>query len=270
MKSMRRFLGESEMISLLPPMKRILCICPVFLSDEDPCNNFHKDEEEFIKDYERFSISIAVSDPYLSYAIPIVMDNNNLPEWSNKSFYVKRKLNSCIDNGKDFIWKNLPPTGTEFLAQVGQNEYTDIGGITLGSPIKYNHDDKYDGDNNNERMRKIQVAMKGILESFNNVDSENNKSKTKSMVLPRKPGPFHLQCLMSNQLKLDDIKKMALDEPEMWEEIDIELFFNNCQNDDLENKIKSTKDTAHVSIHAACALNAFLWKHTGGWRNTFA
>jgi len=62
-----------------------------------------------------------------------------------------------------------------------------------------------------------------------------------------------LRCTIETQLSLAEARKRKETEWEMWEEID--LSSDDCADD--------------PSIAAAISLNAWLWEHCGGWRNTF-
>jgi RNase H-fold protein (predicted Holliday junction resolvase) len=61
-----------------------------------------------------------------------------------------------------------------------------------------------------------------------------------------------LICHIDEQLSLEEARSRKKTEWEMWEDI-------NLDDHDLEDP----------SVEAAVALNAWLWEHCGGWRNTF-
>ena len=58
-----------------------------------------------------------------------------------------------------------------------------------------------------------------------------------------------LRCRIETQLSLEEALQRKQTEWEMWEEIDV--------------------SNGEASTEAAIALNAWLWEHCGGWRNTF-
>jgi hypothetical protein len=58
-----------------------------------------------------------------------------------------------------------------------------------------------------------------------------------------------LLTTINEQISLDQARKEAKEQVELWEAIDL--------------------DNPSPSRDAAVALNSFLWNHTGGWRNTF-
>ena len=61
-----------------------------------------------------------------------------------------------------------------------------------------------------------------------------------------------LICHIDEQLSLEEALSRKKTESEMWEDI-------NLDDHSLEDP----------SVEAAVALNAWLWMHCGGWRNTF-
>ena len=76
--------------------------------------------------------------------------------------------------------------------------------------------------------------------------------------MTRKHNFLNLQCQTDDPLTLNEAMAMASEEPEMWEEIV------------LEGHVLGDQDGLICpNVQAAAALNAFLWKHTGGWKNTF-
>lgn len=58
-----------------------------------------------------------------------------------------------------------------------------------------------------------------------------------------------LACLSDERITMEQAQLATTQEVEMWEDVDLE-----CTD---------------LSTDAAVALNSFLWKHTGGWQNTF-
>jgi hypothetical protein len=61
-----------------------------------------------------------------------------------------------------------------------------------------------------------------------------------------------LICHIDEQLSPEEARSRKKTEWEMWEDIHLD-------DHDLEDP----------SVEAAVALNAWLWEHGGGWRNTF-
>ena len=58
-----------------------------------------------------------------------------------------------------------------------------------------------------------------------------------------------LLTTIDEQVTIQEAKKIAKEQPDLWDLVDF--------------------DDDSPSTDAAIALNSFLWKHTGGWRNTF-
>lgn len=63
-----------------------------------------------------------------------------------------------------------------------------------------------------------------------------------------------LICHIDEQLSLEEARSRKKTEWEMWEDINL----------DDDHNLKEDP-----SVEAAVALNAWLWEHCGGWRNTF-
>ena len=64
------------------------------------------------------------------------------------------------------------------------------------------------------------------------------------------PWKVSLQCVIDEQISIEEAMKSKETEWEMWEEIE-------------------EPSNGKASTEAAVALNGWLWKHCGGWRNTF-
>jgi hypothetical protein len=206
-----------------------------------------------------------ISDPYLANAIPIQIKRDH---WTYKSFNILKEHRyddrMSIKRGKDnlpTIWPSssyVPQNKTEFLLKIGQEEgeYNDIGAIIFGLPIRFGDG----GDEDNVNMKKLRDSLWSTIDKLQIHDNLNgNITDNFSSFM----SPFGLQCYVEDQLTIDEAMKMANEEPEMWEEIDLYCFVNNDPT--IEGD-----ESKSISTNAAAVLNAFLWKHTGGWRNTFA
>ena len=267
-----------DFISKLSPLKRILFVCPVavtpFPNQFNPKdgknydisnNNACIDSIMTTSEEMMYSISMAISDPYLSYAIPINMEMKDVVCWSDSSLSgLQKYTNEHISNmllGEEIFDAHC---------------YTDIGGIVFGLPMKSSYFDGDDDDvyNNDQRIKnteefKIITKLKNIRDLLGNnyfiqSQSHNNPTEISLSISERKHSNTVLQCYVDNQLSLDEAIKMANEEPEMWEEITDQGYSM------MSTMSKVSNDPSFLPIHAAVGLNAFLWQHTGGWRNTFA
>jgi hypothetical protein len=104
------------------------------------------------------------------------------------------------------------------------------------------------------------ATFEGFLFRSNNLISSSLQDDNSILKIGLLQGCFKLEEDEDEQqlLTLQDARKMAMEEPEMWEEIPLD-------HDEYHHQIRIEPE-----IHAAVKLNAFLWKHRGGWRNTFA
>ena len=309
MKS-QTMIAPEELISLLPPMKRILFICPVLhatyhdnrdssstsskciINNDKYNDNISGDDNDDNDDnnnneYEKCSISIAVSDPYLAYAIPIPTKSDNyltykslnVPKqnWQNRLTTGNNIINEGRENDGKIFWSssstspsNIPQTQSDLLSQIirGQEDeecYTDIGAILVfGLPIQCERNKL--SPNKNHKIRYIRDSLSTMIGNIQTDDELMTKTSTVEIPLTTSSlKAFDLQCYVDDQPNLDEAITMSNEEPEMWEEIDFDSITNNTH--DVTKLIND--DPTIVTIHAAASLNAFLWKHTGGWRNTF-
>eukprot|EP00551_Chaetoceros_affinis_P012408 CAMPEP_0203675412 /NCGR_PEP_ID=MMETSP0090-20130426/20279_1 /ASSEMBLY_ACC=CAM_ASM_001088 /TAXON_ID=426623 /ORGANISM="Chaetoceros affinis, Strain CCMP159" /LENGTH=264 /DNA_ID=CAMNT_0050541599 /DNA_START=76 /DNA_END=867 /DNA_ORIENTATION=+ len=243
----KNLMASEKLISLLPPMKRIICFCPVLLDMDDKCC----DEKipSGTNNFEVYSISAAISDPYLSFATPL-KSKGAATRWMDRSLYIPKDFSTSTGGeGKSkqpVFWRNLPQSQDELLMQVGE-EYNDIGGVVFGLPIKLTH------DSNNVNIKDVRDVLRNELGNLQTLHS-SNKNCNRSLSLR----PFNLQCQIDDQVTLDEALKRANEQPEMWEELNLSSF--------LEPDLgRSRNHPKCVSNHAAAALNTFLWEVSGGW-----
>ena len=220
-----------SLIASLPPLKRIICLCPVPITNDRDCINN--------SEYDKFSIGMAVSDPYLAYGIPL--------ESANKyALTISDVFGNAMDDlhGQHIhtAWDGLPKSTEEFANQVG---YNDIGASIVTFPLNRDFSKSALCDIDDIKMDQIHNAIKCKLGNL--MKKKNN--------LKRIPAHTDHECvLVQHRLDIDKARDMAIEEPEMWDEISLD-------DDCLQTE---------PNMHAAASLNTFLWEHTGGWRNTFA
>jgi len=227
----------NDFLASLVPMKRVLCLCPVPSFGQTSEQNSSSENK-----YEHHTVGIAVSDPYLAYATPVAKDA--LEANHALSLLVpKESANIAAVDRKSIVIQGLPSTEKEFLNQIG---YSDIGALLFTLPLKQSST-LQTGKSDLERTKQIRDSIMCIVERFtlNSAGIQNDDGNYR--------GSLELQCKIDNHLTLNEVKAMAAEEPEMWEEVSF----------DCGKEI--TPDN-----QAAIALNVFLWEHTGGWRNTFA
>lgn len=289
-KSNKNICASQKMLARIPPMKRILCLCPVpapFPSPEEHCEletrrSTNKNNNGI--HYEKYWLGMAVSDPYLAYAIPIrqrqhqTMYDQEVGEDHDvdiSSFYVGTTSDNLLlgsmnnlNNRNETLplasCKGFPKTMQELMDRSG---YMDIGAIVLGLPMVDTGllVDNASISQRNEKMELVQSAVFSLLNNLLAESRQDDKSTTIRNSSPKKERSV-LQCfqLEEERMTLQDARKMAREEPEMWEEIQLD------DHDDRDDEHQSSIPLTPPEIHASVVLNDFLWKHTGGWRNTFA
>lgn len=95
-------------------------------------------------------------------------------------------------------------------------------------------------------------------------DTNGDRFRSALMESLRKPSSSSrtssnlMACVIDEQLSLSEVKQMARDEVEQWENVA-----------PLIEDRQIGRNDHNLSLDAAAALNCFLWLHTGGWRNTF-
>ena len=246
------------MLAKIPPMKRILCLCPVPSTSTPPFSSSPAAQERGECYDERYSIGMAMSDPYLAYAIPIQQQTTT----TTYEVIVRRRNNHRNEtlSLSSYQQQGFPSTLQELIDQCG---YTDIGAIVLSRPLldcttteSYNQQQQQQ-QQMDENVKNVQDT---VYSHWNNLILSSQKDDKGTIRKIGLQGCFKLEEEDEQQLlTLQDARKMAMEEPEMWEEIPF-LDYNEYHPSGI----------AAPEIHAAVKLNAFLWRHTGGWRNTFA
>lgn len=258
-----QLLSGPEFVANISPMKRILCLCPVLSNPEEA------DATLVGEGYQLWRIGMAVSDPYLAYATPIEIDDDDddgkTSEEQAHGLYVYKGIGAVNKAAHPTYWKGMAPTRQEFLQQVG---YQDIGGIAFARPLRMRHTRTTQLD-----AEKFDDARRSLQTIVGNFTNRIDPSLVEGALEPRdgdglhlktriRPSEFNLQCFIDRGLTYEEALEMAECEPEMWEAtFDLEV-------DGSEEKIL-IQDVS-PSVQAAAVLNSFLWDTTGGWRNTFA
>mmetsp|Transcript_5039 Transcript_5039/g.10994 ORF Transcript_5039/g.10994 Transcript_5039/m.10994 type:complete len:268 (+) Transcript_5039:350-1153(+) len=254
-------LSGAEFVSRLAPMKRILCLCPVLMSKGG-------DASLIQEGYERYGIGVAVSDPYLAYALPIDLKRSKQQgnDASTDGLYVYKGIGVSNKSSHPIYWKGMAPTREEFLKQIG---YRDIGGLALALPMRIGETKRT--ELTDMKLDEARGSLRCVLNNFAanmgrtpppskslSLCSSDSTKEDEEILAVLRSSEFSLQCDINESVTLGDAIAMARDEPEMWEECKL-------SNQESDNEVELSP-----SVHAAVALNAFLWKRTGGWRNTFA
>eukprot|EP00557_Chaetoceros_sp_GSL56_P005007 CAMPEP_0176496236 /NCGR_PEP_ID=MMETSP0200_2-20121128/11088_1 /TAXON_ID=947934 /ORGANISM="Chaetoceros sp., Strain GSL56" /LENGTH=263 /DNA_ID=CAMNT_0017894179 /DNA_START=466 /DNA_END=1257 /DNA_ORIENTATION=- len=263
-------------------MKRILCLCPVPIACSTtttfPTEQQQQQQQQGGEYHnEKYSIGMAISDPYLAYAIPI--QPQTMTTSSYEVILQQRKTNYHDYNESwpipSYKQQGFPNTLQELMYQCG---YMDIGAIILGRPLltlddctTNNHDPQPQQQQQQQQQQQVDENVKIVHDimysHFNNLLVSSQKDNKYSGTIPKMAalqGCFKLEedDEQHDLVTLQDARNMAMEEPEMWEEIPLSW---SDQDEQDESGI-----IVPAEIHAAVKLNVFLWRYTGGWRNTFA
>ena len=328
-------------LAQLTPMKRILFICPTIITTittgvvprrknntaKKANQNQQHDDDGGDDDpppsplpcSTPFTFSFAISDAYLSHALPIIIPNNentwfhyrnpddaanNSISNSNTSYDFYPSLLSDRDRDRDHDHDHVEQNAIPF---------NDIGGIVLGLPMKAvlpqqqfsaldlitknEKDDELisivDLVATAQQERNIRDSLGAammvpilpsssssssphqssflstFLQRYNiQITNHDNTNTNNDHDINNIPLPMMSICYYNQQLRMDEARKIANEEPEIWEEISDLL----GEDDNNTSKVKCLPlpPSPPLPLHAAVGLNSFLWKYTGGWRNTFA
>jgi RNase H-fold protein (predicted Holliday junction resolvase) len=172
----------TTLVSRLTPMKRILCLCPVpvrvHVEEADSADTCTSIDVEVT----RYSLGVAMSDPYLSFASPVSLE-------------VPIFLQAGSVN-------NMPESTAAFADSIGLN---DFGAITLALPLKF--ENYRDASNLIEARESILERMQGYRGDCSH-DSDEKR--------------FGLISYIDERLTIDQAIEMASEEPDMWDSIDLE------------------------------------------------
>lgn len=225
--------AQAKLLSRVTPMKRILCLCPVAGIPSD---------SKIVVD-----IGMAVSDPYLAHAISIpassipTIDKLTAGKEMSSSVYSFRSLSNIRE--ESWLQSTAVRPGQFWDRFCG---HSDIGAVAFALPMINNARTNFD----DEAVRQIREELRFIIEDSyascvgNEYHSHDEVSKK-----------LFLQCEIDDRLTEQEAAQKAEEEPAMWDEI--------------EDILVNEGNFLDPSTHASVALNEFLWRHTGGWPNTF-
>jgi hypothetical protein len=242
----QQLLSGPEFIANISPMKRILCLCPVLSSPD-------KADATLVKEgYQHYRVGMAVSDPYLAYATPI-----EVHEEQSHGLYVYKGIGSINKAAHPTYWKGMVPTKQDFLKQIG---YPDIGGVAFARPLRMQQTriTQLDEEKLDDARRCLQCVLNNFTDGIkpSTTDGVTEVCDIDVASTRVRPSEFNLQTFIDRSPSYEKALEMAQCEPEMWEAIDLEAMGEGC-----DNVPKVTP-----SIQAASVLNSFL----PGWSNTFA
>jgi hypothetical protein len=179
---------------------------------------------------------MAVSDPYLARASPLIIENTDINP-------LEVYWHSCTSSP----YHSFPETSKEFMNRI---EYSDIGAIALALPMLVDPQKKNGKLNTAQQSYQEQLVkatrkylLQSILKDYWGV----------------KFGGNGLVCDIGERLSLDEARSRARENPDMWEEMEDELFLEKHTG----TSHGKDNNNLHPSLHAAVALNQFLWHHTG-------
>lgn len=243
-------ISGSSLVAHLTPMKRILCLCPIPTLVQ-PCDTDRSLSE--------FRIGVAISDPYLARAeiVNFQSSSSSSSVLEDQAWTIKwpQHENNYSESNRpnrenDRIQHSFPSLVKEFTDQI---DHTDIGAIAFALPMKPSNANTTRWVNYASLNAHNHTATVKAIQQFMHITILKNYWEQD----PRFAGNG-LVCELNDPCTLAKARQMAKEEPDMWEDIP-ELVANDGD----------TKENIAPSVHAAVALNQFLWKHTCGWKNTF-
>lgn len=257
----RYLVSGATLVSRLSPMKRILCVCPAPPRQHRRRRNSDENHDE--RGTRRdFSVGFALSDPYLAHAFPV---RENEHDHRRLQTRIKELLDSSSSSS------DVRSFRTELLDELG---FADVGAVAFALPMTTTTSSSKPPTSSSattaedREMRYLRGCLRELFSSAvtENDDKDDDKdgaggvsSKRENTFLRKaivRRHPFSLQCDVDQRVTVDEAKIMSEEEPDMWEEV--------CPI------VVADDERVDPSVHAAVALNCFLWEHTGGWRNTFA
>lgn len=233
-------------------MKRILCVCavPVVEASEQS----HESERTMIE------LGFAVSDPYLSHAIPI------FPATTITT------TTTTLRTDQNDATSVVEPTVSldAMLASIG---YRDIGALAVASPL---HPDSHDSNGGMGNVHDTILSPAELLTRFpmlwrdfagqdhEGSDDESEQDKSSSTNDSK-------ICVVDKRISFGEAVKRKQENPAMWDEIDLqpEEGEDDVVMNNHDNTIVAMPSVIAPGVHAAIGLNLLLWDETGGWSNTF-
>lgn len=251
-------LDERTLLSQLSPLKRIICLCPVPLgrgrvswsggdsfyptSDETINLNFQSQPHAATRGItqmqplkvakyrygERFAIGVAVSDPYLTHAMPVHLGSGD----DDGDDFVKRRFTAEIvptfrcdahNLGHSPIFHtNLPYFRNDFLQHIG---HFDVGAIVLALPMKPTRNPFCPTPTKvqleqEQKLDQVRECLLGVLQNYVSVEEDEKESSvvngepisnTFSTTTgnpkrhPRLLGPLNVQGLTDHRLSITDV-----------------------------------------------------------------
>ncbi|KAL7541349.1 hypothetical protein ACHAXR_010839 [Thalassiosira sp. AJA248-18] len=331
-----QILDERTLLSQLSPLKRIICLCPVplgrgrvswsggdsFYPEEDATIdlNFQSQPNATRKSItqmqplkvakyrygERFAIGVAVSDPYLTHAQPVTLDDDADDDGNDA---LKRRFVAEIvptfrcdahNLGSSPVFHtNLPYFRNDFLQHIG---HSDIGAIVLALPMKPSRNPFCPTPTKvqlelEQKLDQVRECLLGVLQNYVSVedddddeeDSMNEVNGNAHLAIgspkrhPRLLGPLNVQGRIDHRLSITDVLSKNNNDCSYgnWDNISKSLRqiqnhhtigrggsgANNNFLGNREHAAHNVFSTVPPEIHAAVALNAMMEKYTSGFHN---
>ena len=212
---------------------------------------------------------MAVSDPYLSHAIPVLLQQQQ--RWNDHQHQNYQNYYT-LGGGAD---RSPPPNNTRSLPStldslLKEIDHLDVAALiltralvdtTTAAAIPVTDQEKLETtttttlENKNASQAGFDLLCWHVKNHYKS-DTTTPSSRTKTST-----GTTTVDILIdedeSATTSFKEAHNMAQMNPEMWEDI-----FNLEQQQDHHNKY-------HPSLHAAISLNTLLWNDNKGWPNTF-
>ena len=256
---------------------------------------------------ERFAIGVAVSDPYLTHAVPVQMNgsNNNDDGMNNNGFTAeivptfKGDMHN-LGTSSPIFHTNLPYFRKDFLQHIG---HTDIGAIVLALPMESERNAfspmptklQLEEERKSEEVREY---LFGLLQNYvsvdnssSSVDEDDDDHDDGAALLDRNQsnrdgvpffGPLNVQGRINHRLSVADVLSKDTNNGN-WDHLARGMRSSNNGNNSYPSLSRGSRNfgrdddtnncgpamSVSPEMHAAVALNAMLERHTSDFHNSF-
>jgi len=255
---------------------------------------------------ERFAIGVAVSDPYLTHAVPIQLNRSKTAHFTAEIVPTFKGDMHNLHTSSPIFHTNLPYFRKDFLQHIG---HTDIGAIVLALPME-------ESSRNNalcpmptklqleeeRQSEEVRECLFGLLQNYvsssssSSIDEDTDGAfdSSKSTTIRGDDdsvpffGPLNVQGRINIRLSVSDVLSKASDNGN-WDHLvrgirrstkahsgNDRIYpsmmsrgrnFGGTPEEDANNN--GAMMSVSPEMHAAVALNAMLERHTSGFHNSF-